>query len=95
MLRAGSVEIPMPNNQILLAAEQALFTEETATMKKMAELQEEWSYVPNQFDELEPDPWIQKQLEDASEHLVFVRRSLNWVRAARSSFLHEGDKDVK
>jgi len=95
MLRAGSVEIPMPDNDILLAAEQALFTEQAVIKEKIRELEQLNREVEERSKLVYGGDFIRAQITDLSEHMIFISRSLNWVRAARSSFLHEGDKHVK
>jgi len=95
MLRAGSLGVPIPDSQILLAAEQALFAEETATMEKMRELHEVNRDVKQASNMVDGSDFIRAQLADCQEHLIFVRRSLNWMRAARAAVLGRGESHVE
>jgi len=95
MLRAGSAEIPVPDNDILLAAEQALFAEEHATMEKMRELHEINRDVKQSSNMVDGSDFIRAQLTDCQARLIFIRRSLSWVRSARVVILGGGGTYVK
>jgi len=82
MLRAGSVEFPVPDGYSVYVIETALYNEESRILAKLAELHQvssSYGEMPHLGDE---SAAVRQSILSASTDLAAVRQALNWVALA-------------